>query len=183
MRTVAATAQYLGKLLAQPCGCGRRQCTVGEHAYHSTRDALPGIRAQAFDDPRVSGTTAAGDIAAGHSFDDKHDELSAMAASINLNCIALANMVAAVQHDRQHPKTTGADEEWCRHHLDTIGSCEPRYRGDLCRRCYDFNRSTGVMPTKQILNAWHRGDRVTNHMVAHAKSAQKKRRRKKKAKK
>jgi hypothetical protein len=45
------------------------------------------------------------------------------------------------------------DDMWCRNHLDGIGLLEPRYRGDLCRACYDIGKAHGTPPDKEFMRA------------------------------
>ncbi len=178
LRTVALSARRLSEALATPCGCPRDGCTIGEHVYRATRDGRPGVRAQQLDETRARHP------AGGRSPDvDKrpdrnagaHDELRRLAATIHADTEALAILIATWRPDRHRDDTT-SDSDWCRHHLDTIGVCEPRYRGDQCRRCYDFTRAKRFRPPDAILLAWHRGERVTDKMVRDAQPSRKRRR-------
>lgn len=41
--------------------------------------------------------------------------------------------------------------DWCSHHLQLGLGCEPRYRGDCCRRCYEFRLAEGYLPPRELL--------------------------------
>lgn len=69
---------------------------------------------------------------------------------------------------RADAKDPASDAEWCRHHLVTLGTCEPRYRGDLCQTCYRFDRIHKMLPPKGLLEIRHEGRRWTPKMVADA---------------
>lgn len=177
LRAVTEALRRATNALAHPCNCGRTNCTIGEHVWRATRDGQPGARAQVLNDTPSSGPTNKGleigarpDPTAGD-----HDELNRLAASIYADAEALNLLLAHWRPDRHHDQKT-SDADWCRHHLNTIGTCEPRYRGDLCRKCYDLQRSQRYLPPKAILEAWHRGDRVTAKMLAQHRPKRKRRR-------
>lgn len=54
-----------------------------------------------------------------------------------------------------------APDLWCESHK-RFELYEPRHRGDLCRRCYDYARANGNRwPKKALLALWDAGKRVT----------------------
>lgn len=102
----------------------------------------------------------------------------------------LIDMVDGLRHDRAHPVNgfvragdPGSDSEYCRHHLVTVGTCEPRYRGDACRACYDFElvAGRGLRPPKWLLVARGEGRRWTEAMVNRAVDEARRQRRRRKA--
>jgi hypothetical protein len=116
-------------------------CTLGEHVWLATRDMTPGIRAQSFEPATANGNTFPFDT------DPPPDR------TLNID-IQFTNAVAAYWHaakdltrliDRHRPDRwtplpePASDDRWCRNHLQTIGACVDRYRGDLCRLCYDLH--------------------------------------------
>jgi hypothetical protein len=64
--------------------------------------------------------------------------------------------------------TEDDDHQWCTNHL-SIGTCEPRTRGTLCRWCDDFLRSQGWQPTRALMRERAAGGRITERMIADAK--------------
>lgn len=61
--------------------------------------------------------------------------------------------------------------QWCTHHLHAHIS-EIRYRGDLCRWCYDFKATHRVLPPLTLLGHRHLGKRITEAMIASALEAE-----------
>ena len=55
-------------------------------------------------------------------------------------------------------------ERWCRNCLN-IGVREPRWRGDLCRWCYEFNASERFLPPPALLKIRQSKSRVTQRDV------------------
>lgn len=175
--------------IAQPCTCDRPDCrTVGEHIWRATADARRGIPAAALE-PSRSTDPALPLPPPLEAVDHAHRDYLHLLGAIVAHCYALQDLVAAWRHDRQVDVPPTTEDVWCRHHLDTIQACEPRYRGDLCRYCYDFElgtrgRSTkGLLPPAEILAARHRGEKVTAKMVDDAiraaRAASRKRKRRK----
>lgn len=172
---IALELRRAGELLLTPCPCthtGYRWLTahtLGEHLYDSTRNMAPGIQAQAFE-PRT--TTP------GHTHDEDRDpppdpDLHGRYLNITADAWAtvrqLQTFIDSWRPDRTAPTgPTFTDTEWCAHHLDTLGTCEPRYRGDLCRRCYGVHLTTGHRPPTTILRAWQDGTRITDAMITAA---------------
>ena len=103
---------------------------------------------------------------------DRHNELADQAwAAIR----AYQTFLDTYRPDRRMPtgSTEFTDADWCRNHLDVLGVCEPRYRGDSCRRCYGVKLTTGNLPPRSILQAWRDGTRVTDATLAAAINAEK----------
>jgi len=67
----------------------------------------------------------------------------------------------------QHRGEAVADEEheWCESCL-RLDRCEPRHRGRLCRWCGDFLSVQARRPSVDLLDAHHRGVRITGAMIA-----------------
>lgn len=80
---------------------------------------------------------------------------------------------ATQAHHAKLARTTGDD--WCTSCL-RVHRCSPRERGDLCRWCDDFKRAEGTLPPAELLEARHRGMKITQTMVRQAKVARKGRR-------
>jgi len=57
------------------------------------------------------------------------------------------------------------EHEWCESCL-RLDRCEPRHRGRLCRWCGDFLSVQGRRPSVDLLDAHHRGVRITAAMIA-----------------
>ena len=67
-------------------------------------------------------------------------------------------------NNQDHHKHATTNNDWCTSCL-RIHQCAPRYRGDLCRWCYDFHTAQGKQPSIELLDAHHRGTRITERMV------------------
>ena len=68
--------------------------------------------------------------------------------------------------DRQQGKLDLEENDtWCDSCL-RLHRCEPRFRGRLCRWCYGFVQSENRHPSVELLDAHHRGVRVTAQMIA-----------------
>ena len=63
--------------------------------------------------------------------------------------------------------TVGRDE-FCSSCL-RIKQCVVRYRGDLCRWCYDFQAAEQRLPAVELLQAHHDGRKITTTMVRQTK--------------
>lgn len=64
---------------------------------------------------------------------------------------------------------TVAGGEWCVSHL-RLPACEPCYRGDLCRWCYDYRATEGGLPPVALLEARRdNGGKITTDMLRWAK--------------
>jgi hypothetical protein len=72
---------------------------------------------------------------------------------------------------------TGPGEEWCRSCWKDDHYCEPitvdrhghAYYAGLCRWCGDFNAANGFEPPTWILEARHRGERITSTQIREEK--------------
>lgn len=179
----ATTAQRTATATASPCPCPDPECpTIGDHVWRATRDGRPGIRAATLDpghstghpglqlpQPDRDGTARA------------HDELRRTIGELERHTNRLHDLIGAWRPDRERATQAASSDDWCRHHLELIGTCEPRYRGDRCRWCYDFHATNAVLPPVEILTARARGDRITQGMItawAKAAKADRKQRRK-----
>ena len=70
---------------------------------------------------------------------------------------------------------TDLTDMWCRRCL-TAGIRQPRHRGDLCRFCYDWQRTWRQLPPHHILTAHADGRRITTDMTPAGQRRRKKRR-------
>lgn len=61
-----------------------------------------------------------------------------------------------------------SDGDWCRNHLDVIGTCEPRYRGDLCQACYGFSLEHKIEPPAWMLTMRRDGKKWTQEICSRA---------------
>ena len=173
---IGLEARRLGELLITPCPCTGapdswlKAHTLGEHLHDSTRNMAPGPKAQAFE-PRTITPTAT------HDHDpapdpDLANRYQTLATDAWGAIRALQAFIDSWRPDRTAPTgPTFTDTEWCTHHLDQLGICEPRYRGDLCRRCYGVHLTTGHHPPLTILQAWRDGTRVTDATLTAAIAA------------
>lgn len=184
---LALELRRAGELLATPCPCGNtdqawlKAHMLGEHIWDSTLAMRPGPKAQTFTPPTVTPST--GNDNDPPADPDKHATYLAR-LGVWGQVRDLLRFIEAHRPD-QHLPTGPAftDDEWCRNHLDTLGTCEPRYRGDTCRRCYGVKLTTGHLPPRTILQAWRDGARVTDATLAAAiRDANPKARRRKKRK-
>lgn len=153
--------------LATPCGCPNNGCrTMAEHMHRVTAEGRRGIPAASLEPSRASAYASLG-LPTFDSADRAHGDYLAALRQLKAAGDALARVLDSWRPDRYG--TTAADpDQWCRHHLDTLAVCEPIYRAGLCRWCYDFNAEHRRVPTAEILAARHRGERITQAMVADA---------------
>ena len=171
---LALELRRLGELLITPCPCTtqnpdgwQKAHTLGEHLWDSTRNMAPGPRAQAFE-PRTITPSVGGDHEPAPD-PDLAGRYTTLTRSTWQTVRELQAFVDTWRPDRTAPTgPTFTDTEWCAHHLNTLGICEPRYRGDLCRRCYGVRLTTGHLPPRSILLDWREGRRVTDSSLAAA---------------
>lgn len=156
----------------RPCPLCRPH-TLVEHSLRARRDQRPGVRATNTD-PRAPGGPS--------DTNDDRDDAPADDPTANGDQILLAairdcqrsaqrltDLVQLGRPDRRvDAKDPATDDEFCAHHLATIGSCEPRWRGDQCRWCYRFQQVYSVAPPETLLRARHDGQRITQPMIAAA---------------
>jgi len=173
---IALEARRLGETLITPCPCGHtdqrwlKAHTIGEHIYDSTRAMAPGPRAQAFT-PTTASPSPTTDTEPPPD-PDMHARYTKRATDAWAAIRALQTFVDGHRPDQTAPTgPTFSDDEWCRNHLDKLGICEPRYRGDTCRRCYSVKLITGHLPPRSILEDWRNGARVTDQSLAAAIAA------------
>jgi hypothetical protein len=161
---VTLDLRHAGELLAHPCQCGRNHCTLGTHIWQATRDMDPGPKAQNTD-PKVRGHSTPAD----HTEPDPalHLEYRRLVTEAQTAAQHLTAFIGRIRPDRilHNPPILTTAQDWCRNHLNTIGVCEPRYRGDLCRFCYDVQLAEGTEPPQALLVMRHRGDRLTTEDV------------------
>jgi hypothetical protein len=160
---VTLDGRHAGELLAHPCACGYHRCTLGEHLWRSTQEMAPGPRAQNFEPAMATGrgmevdADVLVDLTAG-----LHDEYRALLRTYWTVARDIARFVDRHRPDRWIPLPEPAsDAEWCRNHLETIGACEPRYRGDECRVCYDLRLAYGHVPDGELMRLRHRKGYLT----------------------
>lgn len=176
-----------------------RPHSIGEHLWESTRAMAPGIRAQNYDpdtggwryeneldpDGAITETWAVPQDAVGEAAladADRTDGLYLRYRQLVTNAqdaaLAVSRFIDTYRPDRLVPIGDPiTDEEFCTHHLATLGICEPRNgRGDLCRTCYDFSLTHHVLPPRALLEARREGRRWTPPMVEEALAADRARR-------
>lgn len=77
----------------------------------------------------------------------------------------LYSLVEQWGYDRHQPALDlDDDHEWCESCL-RLQRCEPRHRGRLCRWCGTFVATQGRRPSVELLDAHHRGVRITARMI------------------
>lgn len=175
IRQLAHRLRTASLTLATPCTCGKPGgCTIADHVHRTTATlATLGPRAATTEPGRTS-TLSRPPTSLGQP-DPAHSELQQLLTNAGT---ALDHLEAFIQQWRPDRTTDTPDEnDWCAHHLEHLGTCEPRYRGDLCRRCYDLNRTINALPSHEILEAWHHGRKVTEQMVAAARPKRPRRKR------
>ena len=68
----------------------------------------------------------------------------------------LTRLIDRHRPDRWTPLPDPAsDDQWCRHHLETIGQCESRFKGDECRMCNELRRTYGHLPDADLMRTRH----------------------------
>jgi hypothetical protein len=159
---VTLDGRYVGELLAQPCECGRPQCTIGAHIWRATYDMRPGPKAQNLDS-RVRGQGTDTNEADPEPDPALHLEYLRLVMSYWRDARALADFIGRLRPDRvlRNPPVLSTVQDWCENHLATIGVCEPRYRGDLCEWCYRVQLAHGALPDQQFLRERRDRGRVT----------------------
>lgn len=158
LHLVVMDGQTAALHLAHPCPCDQPRCrTIGEHVLQATRDFTPGPRAQSFE-PSTAPTIMVLEV--DHitvdptvSIDEHFDRLVQTYWDAARD---LTREISRLRPDRwvELPEPA-SDERWCRNHLDTIGQCYERYRGDLCRDCYELSLAYGQVPDRQFLDTVH----------------------------
>lgn len=79
---------------------------------------------------------------------------------------ALATCVTMLDRMDTRAVPEGTDvNDWCRNCLRN-GIAVVRYRGDLCRQCYDFNLVERFLPPLEIVVKWANGERVYERDIA-----------------
>jgi hypothetical protein len=150
--------RHTGELLAHPCACGKQRCTLGEHIWDSTGNMTPGPKARSYEPATIG--------APGHngSDDDPPPDRTLTIDREYRDAVwaywqaarTLRRLIDSHRPDRWTPLPEPAtDDQWCANHLDIIGTCEPRYRGDLCRHCYEIGRTYGTTPDADYMRARH----------------------------
>ena len=170
--------------LARPCTCPRATCrTVAEHLWNATRDGRPGIPAASLEPSRSAGGRGLNLPHPLTPTDRAHDDLQRTLAALARSADDLVHLLGLWRSDRHTDGTPTTDDDWCRHHLATLTTCEPVYKGGLCRWCYDFGRAQGWLPPAELLDARAQGRKITATMVADAAKAAKAQARKRKRRK
>lgn len=189
---IALRVGHIKEQLLTPCNCGRKNCTLGEHVWRATRAMSPSPLRSSNTDPGGGNHWEQDDGGDVWAIPNDPTGEAAMGASAELDEVAeaLEWLNQATDHwavvfgkyrpDRRlHTVDPTAAEQWCTHHLATIGKCEPRYRGDECRCCYDFRLAHGVKPPADLLEAKHQGRKWTEQMIRDSLKAAKPAKRKK----
>lgn len=190
---IALRAGHIKEQLLTPCKCGRANCTLGEHIWHATRAMnAPGVRAsntdpgggnrwETHDDDTVWPVPNDPTGEAAIDTDTGPDEWADALEWFNQAADHLQVVFGRYRPDRRlHTVDPSAADQWCTHHLQAIGKCEPRYRGDLCRICYDFKLAhDGKLPPADLLEHKHQGGKWNEQMIAASLKAAKPAKRKK----
>jgi hypothetical protein len=140
----------------------------------------PGPRAQNFQPPTGSG----GDGEPPPDSTGKlHDDYRALLESYWNVSLKIRQFVDRHRPDRWVPLPEPAsDSDWCRNHLEIIGACEPRYRGDECRTCYDLRLAYGQVPDAELMRLRDRKGYLTKpDLTAWVERLPKSRKKRKKA--
>jgi len=149
--------RHAGELLAHPCDCGRHRCTLGDHIWQATRDMTPGIRAKSYEPSTIGALALVSDDPPPPDPTSTIDTRFAAAVQAYWDAArALTRLIDAHRPDRWTPlPDPTTDTDWCTNHLQTIGQCEPRYRGDECRMCYDLRTAHGHLPDQELMEIKH----------------------------
>lgn len=143
-----------------------------ETAFKTITDTLPGFRSNTL--PANGGTPTGSQP---ENYETINTDAAVTALAELKHHVRLAFASAAAVHrivERWNPtpgttkKTKTLDpQDWCRSCL-RIAKCSPRHRGDLCRWCYDFTKSTGQQPPIELVRDHHEGRRITDERVKDA---------------
>lgn len=172
-------ADQLQRIGSKIAAAGDQIAAHGPTLWERTRQWRPGARAANLDpdsggwryEQDVDGTVwpvpsdPTGEAAMPHAdaAAHLHDELRALIDTMDRcsdRILELSRLALPANTPRPDDPTA-----WCANHL-SIGVCEPRHRGDLCRWCDDFRREhANQLPPASLLGARHRGVRITERMV------------------
>lgn len=155
---------------------------LGEHAWRSTQDMEPGVRAGSLDpmsrgwrhevvegaegpevaavpnDPTGEAAVAVEETSGLH---ERYRRLLRTAIVANEALVDFLGSVDPTRRAYVVAEETTTDADWCRLHLD-IGVCEPRYRGDLCNWCYKFQMAhDGATPPRGLLELRRERGKIT----------------------
>lgn len=103
----------------------------------------------------------------GNARDEHHDRTTNAVGY--LDQLMLSKAALETMLDRIEARAAHVDgiEPGCSHHL-AHGYHEDRYRGDLCRDCYEFKLRYGCIPPGQLVHDKARGIRWTTTSIARA---------------
>jgi hypothetical protein len=167
---VVVDLRHTGELVAHPCVCSQKHCTLGEHIWRSTSDMQPGgVRAQTTDPKIRAWPTDTDDDSDNQSSPDLHAKYLQLLTAAQHAARDLARFIDAYRPDRTIAvkDLPRSDNDWCRVCL-AHGICSPRYRGDLCRDCYSFDSVYHFDRPPELVIAKHEGRRITEPMVLEA---------------
>lgn len=169
---VTLDARHAGELIAHPCGCGQKGCTLGTHIWRSTRDMAPGPKAQGTEPRGRSWPTDSEDDSPSEAFPDLNAEYQRRLTALQRAARDVAWFIDSYRPDRVLPlkdQPADASEDWCRV-CYRYGLCNPRYRSDLCRDCYEFNLAYRDLDRpRELVMARHEGrSKITQQMVDEA---------------
>lgn len=177
-----------GGQLAHPCRCGKTNCTLGDHVWRSTKSMGPGPRAANLD-PNARGwrweedddgevwpvpNDRTGEAAIDPEPADLHVEYMTLLNEAMRIATQLGVFIDRHRPDREIPvHDDDSAGHWCAHHL-SFNMIEPRYRGDLCRTCYEIKQAEGKLPPRSILEIRRDGRKITQKDITEAMRGTKK---------
>lgn len=165
LREVARSGHALSQSIAKPCGCGRKQCTRGEHVWRATKDAEPGPPASSLEPSRGGGEHGIVIVEGRPNRETDHQRIKLLAARIYRDSEQLQILIDNWRPDREVADNTAHPDEHCTHHMAMIGKWEPRHASGLCRWCHDFLAQQQLLPPREILQARHEGRTITTKMI------------------
>jgi len=175
--------RHTGELLAHPCRCARKNCTLGEHIWRATKAMGPGPRAANLDPTSrgwrydENGDPVPNDVTGEAAIDpdpaDLHVEYMTLLNEAVHAAARLGTFIDRYRPDRTIPlPDDDTDSQWCRNCL-AYGICNPPYRGEgasaRCRSCYEFHLTYPRLERPEsLVRAQHEGRRITQRMVDQA---------------
>lgn len=168
---IFATVRYAGEL-------GEAH---GQLLWRLSRDWSRGLNAGSLDgnvtSSDVSDPTGRTALHGSTTIDQMHAEVAATIARLETDAAKIRDWITNMVTS-ERPANPG--EDFCRNHL-RIDVYEPRYRGDLCRPCYEITRDArfkGAPPSPALMAHWQRHARTSDDTVVELMEAEQDHRRK-----
>lgn len=171
---IAQDGRRVGEVLMHRCRCRQNAegpgqsglCIIGEHIDRATRDLAPGLRASNTDPKVRAWPSETDEDPPPDPTAPLNDRYRTLLQNYRDASAELMDFVQLHRPDRTvPPPETTSDSEYCRNHLQVLGECVPRYRGDLCRDCYEFHQIYRLDAPRSLLEVKREGRRWTQQLV------------------